>query len=58
MGYKRMIFEQSDDDHIQEEYIPERGEAFFQGFNGGLVSAGRVVLVMTICILLYVIVAC
>jgi hypothetical protein len=58
MSFKRMILEQSDDNYHNEEYIPSRGEAFTQGFSGGLVSAGKIALVLTICILLYVIIAC
>ena len=53
MGFKRMIIEQSDDSYSHEEYIPDRGESFAQGFTGGLASAGRVVLIITICILIF-----
>jgi hypothetical protein len=54
MGFKRMILEQSDDNY-HDEYVPERGEAFFQGFSGGLVSVGKFVLFLAIVILIYLI---
>ena len=58
---RRVIFEQDDNlDNFfnNEDYLPERGEAFYQGFTGGLVSAGRVVLILTICLIIYLLVAC
>ena len=54
---RRMIFEQSDDDCSNEEYVPERGEAFYQGFSSSLVEAGKVVIVLTILIILYLLFA-
>lgn len=61
---RRVILEQDDnyynDNYYNdtEEYFPERGEAFYQGFSGGLLSAGKVVLVIFICLIIYMIIAC
>ena len=54
---RRMVFEESDDNYSNEEYVPERGEAFCQGFSSSLVEAGKVVIVITILIILYLLFA-
>lgn len=58
---RRVIFEQ--DDNFEnffnnEDYVPERGEAFYQGFTGGLISAGKVVLILMLCLIIYLLIAC
>jgi hypothetical protein len=52
---RRVILEQDDNYFEHEEYVPGRGESFYHGFSGGLVSAGKVVLVLLICIIIYLI---
>ena len=52
---RRVIFEQDDNYFSNDDYIPGRGESFYNGFSGGLVAAGKLVLFLLTCLIIYLI---
>ena len=58
MGYKRVILEQGDDPDQNEEYVPDRGEAFMIGMSESWSEVVRLIPFVLLILLALIIFVC